>query len=150
MFEAEAYKMGFSHAAVGAMVRSSYHADQQAHAAGHNSAIYPADDRYVGGAGCAKHLGHRQARFGIVELKRLATPQIGARAERFLTSCGNHDRPQLGVSSARMQLLDDPRHHLRANRVTLVRTVDCQSQNSLVSLDQQMGFGQDEISIEKM
>jgi lipoyl synthase len=33
MIEAEAYKMGFSHAAVGAMVRSSYHADQQAHAA---------------------------------------------------------------------------------------------------------------------
>ena len=33
MFEAEALKMGFSHAAVGAMVRSSYHADQQAHAA---------------------------------------------------------------------------------------------------------------------
>ncbi len=34
MFEAEAYKLGFTHAAVGAMVRSSYHADQQAHAAG--------------------------------------------------------------------------------------------------------------------
>ncbi|AMO22963.1 lipoyl synthase [Ramlibacter solisilvae] len=34
MFEAEAQAMGFSHAAVGAMVRSSYHADQQAHAAG--------------------------------------------------------------------------------------------------------------------
>ena len=34
MFEAEANKMGFSHAAVGALVRSSYHADQQAHAAG--------------------------------------------------------------------------------------------------------------------
>ena len=34
MFEAEAYKMGFSHAAVGAMVRSSYHADQQAKSAG--------------------------------------------------------------------------------------------------------------------
>lgn len=31
MFEEEAYKMGFIHAAVGAMVRSSYHADQQAH-----------------------------------------------------------------------------------------------------------------------
>jgi len=31
MFEAEAYKMGFTHAAVGAMVRSSYHADVQAH-----------------------------------------------------------------------------------------------------------------------
>jgi len=31
MFEDEAYKMGFKHAAVGAMVRSSYHADQQAH-----------------------------------------------------------------------------------------------------------------------
>jgi len=30
MFEAKAYEMGFSHAAVGAMVRSSYHADQQA------------------------------------------------------------------------------------------------------------------------
>jgi lipoic acid synthetase len=30
MFEAEAYKMGFKHAAVGAMVRSSYHADVQA------------------------------------------------------------------------------------------------------------------------
>jgi len=26
--------MGFTHAAVGAMVRSSYHADEQAHAAG--------------------------------------------------------------------------------------------------------------------
>ena len=34
MFEAEAYKMGFAHAAVGAMVRSSYHADQQAHGIG--------------------------------------------------------------------------------------------------------------------
>jgi lipoic acid synthetase len=31
MFEEEAYKMGFGHAAVGAMVRSSYHADEQAH-----------------------------------------------------------------------------------------------------------------------
>ncbi len=31
MFEQEAYAMGFKHAAVGAMVRSSYHADQQAH-----------------------------------------------------------------------------------------------------------------------
>jgi lipoic acid synthetase len=38
MFEAKAYEMGFSHAAVGAMVRSSYHADQQAdHAMGHTS-----------------------------------------------------------------------------------------------------------------
>jgi lipoic acid synthetase len=36
MFEAEAYKMGFKHAAVGAMVRSSYHADQQAHSAATN------------------------------------------------------------------------------------------------------------------
>lgn len=34
MFEAKAAEMGFSHAAVGAMVRSSYHADQQAHQAG--------------------------------------------------------------------------------------------------------------------
>ncbi len=33
-FERKAYAMGFSHAAVGAMVRSSYHADQQAHEAG--------------------------------------------------------------------------------------------------------------------
>ena len=33
MFEEKAYEMGFKHAAVGAMVRSSYHADQQAHAA---------------------------------------------------------------------------------------------------------------------
>ena len=32
-FEAIAKDMGFSHAAVGALVRSSYHADQQAHAA---------------------------------------------------------------------------------------------------------------------
>src|SRR5450432_3503613 len=30
-FEAEAYRLGFAHAAVGAMVRSSYHADEQAH-----------------------------------------------------------------------------------------------------------------------
>ena len=34
MFEREAEAMGFTHAAVGAMVRSSYHADQQAHQAG--------------------------------------------------------------------------------------------------------------------
>jgi lipoic acid synthetase len=34
MFEKEAYAMGFTHAAVGAMVRSSYHADEQAHKAG--------------------------------------------------------------------------------------------------------------------
>ena len=34
MFEREAQAMGFSHAAVGALVRSSYHADRQAHAAG--------------------------------------------------------------------------------------------------------------------
>jgi lipoic acid synthetase len=33
MFETRAYEMGFRHAAVGAMVRSSYHADQQAHQA---------------------------------------------------------------------------------------------------------------------
>jgi lipoic acid synthetase len=39
MFEAKAYEMGFSHAAVGAMVRSSYHADLQAgHAMGHTPA----------------------------------------------------------------------------------------------------------------
>jgi lipoic acid synthetase len=34
MFEREARSLGFSHAAVGPMVRSSYHADQQAHRAG--------------------------------------------------------------------------------------------------------------------
>ena len=34
MYEARAQVMGFSDAAVGPMVRSSYHADQQAHAAG--------------------------------------------------------------------------------------------------------------------
>jgi lipoic acid synthetase len=34
MFEAAAAEMGFMHAAVGAMVRSSYHADQQAYKAG--------------------------------------------------------------------------------------------------------------------
>ncbi len=33
MFEEKAYQMGFVHAAVGAMVRSSYHADEQAHSA---------------------------------------------------------------------------------------------------------------------
>jgi lipoic acid synthetase len=34
MFREQATKLGFRHAAVGAMVRSSYHADQQAHEAG--------------------------------------------------------------------------------------------------------------------
>jgi lipoic acid synthetase len=34
MFEAEARAVGFRHAAIGALVRSSYHADRQAHAAG--------------------------------------------------------------------------------------------------------------------
>lgn len=33
-FETHAYQIGFKHAAVGALVRSSYHADQQAHSAG--------------------------------------------------------------------------------------------------------------------
>ena len=37
MFEEKAYAMGFKHAAVGAMVRSSYHADQQAHSAASHS-----------------------------------------------------------------------------------------------------------------
>jgi lipoyl synthase len=34
LFEEQARAMGFKHAAIGAMVRSSYHADQQAHQAG--------------------------------------------------------------------------------------------------------------------
>jgi lipoic acid synthetase len=38
MFQREAKAMGFTHAAVGALVRSSYHADQQAHAAGVDAA----------------------------------------------------------------------------------------------------------------
>jgi lipoic acid synthetase len=38
MFEREARAMGFAHAAVGAMVRSSYHADAQAQAAGVSTA----------------------------------------------------------------------------------------------------------------
>jgi len=33
-FEKEAIRLGFKHAAVGPLVRSSYHADQQAHEAG--------------------------------------------------------------------------------------------------------------------
>jgi lipoic acid synthetase len=33
-YERQAQEMGFRHAAIGAMVRSSYHADQQAHEAG--------------------------------------------------------------------------------------------------------------------
>ena len=33
-FERHAKELGFKHAAIGAMVRSSYHADQQAHEAG--------------------------------------------------------------------------------------------------------------------
>jgi len=39
MFEAAARDMGFSHAAVGALVRSSYHADQQAAQAGVSGAV---------------------------------------------------------------------------------------------------------------
>ena len=39
MFEREATAMGFTHAAVGALVRSSYHADQQAHGAGVANAV---------------------------------------------------------------------------------------------------------------
>ena len=42
MFETKAYDMGFSHAAVGAMVRSSYHADQQAHAVSGFASAAPA------------------------------------------------------------------------------------------------------------
>jgi lipoic acid synthetase len=39
MFGREAQAMGFTHAAVGALVRSSYHADRQAHAAGVAGAV---------------------------------------------------------------------------------------------------------------
>ncbi len=39
MFEREANAMGFRHAAIGAMVRSSYHAEQQAHEAGVAAAV---------------------------------------------------------------------------------------------------------------
>ena len=39
IFESEAAKMGFVHAACGPLVRSSYHADQQAHSAGIAKAI---------------------------------------------------------------------------------------------------------------
>jgi lipoic acid synthetase len=39
MFEREAKSMGFQHAAIGPMVRSSYHADQQAHSAGVTTAV---------------------------------------------------------------------------------------------------------------
>ena len=39
MFGREANAMGFRHAAIGAMVRSSYHADQQAHEAGIAAAV---------------------------------------------------------------------------------------------------------------
>jgi lipoic acid synthetase len=39
MFETQAAAMGFSHAAVGPLVRSSYHADAQAHAAGVSVAV---------------------------------------------------------------------------------------------------------------
>jgi lipoic acid synthetase len=39
MFEVRARELGFTHAAVGALVRSSYHADQQAHAAGVAAAV---------------------------------------------------------------------------------------------------------------
>jgi lipoic acid synthetase len=38
-FEQQAKRMGFSHAAVGALVRSSYHADRQAHEAGVANAV---------------------------------------------------------------------------------------------------------------
>ncbi|WP_048440963.1 lipoyl synthase [Caenimonas sp. SL110] len=50
MFEAKAYEMGFSHAAVGAMVRSSYHADEQAHAAGVSSPLAGVSSPVAGGA----------------------------------------------------------------------------------------------------
>ena len=39
MFERAARDLGFSHAAVGPLVRSSYHADQQAHGAGVANAV---------------------------------------------------------------------------------------------------------------
>jgi lipoyl synthase len=41
LYEREAEAMGFTHAAVGAMVRSSYHADQQAHKAGVAGVVSP-------------------------------------------------------------------------------------------------------------
>jgi lipoic acid synthetase len=34
VFDAQATALGFKHAAIGPLVRSSYHADQQAHQAG--------------------------------------------------------------------------------------------------------------------
>ncbi len=72
MFEEEAYKMGFSHAAVGAMVRSSYHADQQAHASqARPQACSPrvAANPLPGATPAA-----RQSRFRGVSRTGLATP----------------------------------------------------------------------------
>src|SRR5579862_1090249 len=46
MFRREAAAMGFRHAAIGPLVRSSYHADQQAHQAG-------VEERYVAGSTAA-------------------------------------------------------------------------------------------------
>ncbi len=48
MWEQEAERMGFSHAAVGPMVRSSYHADRQAHAAGVPDSATGAPDSAAG------------------------------------------------------------------------------------------------------
>jgi len=45
MFETRAREMGFIHAAVGAMVRSSYHADEQADAAAQASALARANGK---------------------------------------------------------------------------------------------------------
>jgi len=44
MFEREAVAMGFRHAAVGALVRSSYHADRQAE--GVLDSVIPASHRH--------------------------------------------------------------------------------------------------------
>ena len=62
MFEEKAYEMGFSHAAIGAMVRSSYHADQQAHAALRSGLAIPDGVLSTGPAQAGYYSKHVQKR----------------------------------------------------------------------------------------
>ena len=80
MFEEEAYKMGFSHAAVGAMVRSSYHADQQAHEQARPRRSLVSRRPPAGGNTAARQAGSAVFREGLARGRLI---RLSAEHERF-------------------------------------------------------------------
>ena len=83
-FEREAAALGFRHAAIGPLVRSSYHADQQAHAAGVDRARCECSAPAAHGIGSMSDIGFQGLVTAMVSLGMLAIALIGFVVEGVL------------------------------------------------------------------